>query len=290
MRAMNPIQPTSISTDRDARRHAGRFAVIGALAIGLGLLTTSCASSDGNVEPGPAVSDQPTDASTAPQAASTTDTTAPVATDGGSTAGATSVESAATGDADRAAELAAMAGAASVTVVEDWAKYASANEVEATIDRNLGMGDNTMDLTLTPASGNALPAGNVLGLTYAIGEAAPNDFVGFNRSLDAPADWSGAKGVAFWADGSAAPGVDVVFQFREGSGEVWRYEGAMPAAVGGALVSVMFDGGAFKWADWSTTGNGQIDLAVVDQYGVYVGHQGTGKTGVARVGPIVLLR
>ncbi|MEO8340799.1 MAG: hypothetical protein ABI604_13970, partial [Nitrospirota bacterium] len=91
-------------------------------------------------------------------------------------------------------------------------------------------------------------------------------------------------------EGRAAPGVDVVFQFREGSGEVWRYEGALPAAVGGTMVSVMFDGGAFKWADWSTTSNGQIDLAVVDQYGVYVGHKGTGKTGVAQVGPIVLLR
>ncbi|MFN8422562.1 MAG: hypothetical protein U0470_03950 [Anaerolineae bacterium] len=48
--------------------------------------------------------------------------------------------------------------------------------------------------------------------------------------------------------------------------------------------------GAFKWADWSTKADGRIDLAVVDQYGVYVGHQGTGKAGVARVGPIVLLR
>jgi hypothetical protein len=192
--------------------------------------------------------------------------------------------------ADRAVALAALADVPSVTVVEDWATFQSADEIENTITRNLGMGDNSMDLSLDAAGGDTMPPGGALMLTYRIGASAPHDFVGFNRDLDTVADWSGATAVAFWVAATSAPDVNVVFQFREHSGEVWRHAGAMPAPRAGAPLVVGVDKDAFLWADWSTTENGEIDLAAVDQYGFYVGHQGPGKSGTVRLGPIVLVR
>jgi hypothetical protein len=195
--------------------------------------------------------------------------------------------------ADRAGALAALADVAAVDIVEDWSVFGTAEEVEAVITRNLGMGENVMLLTLEPADSAALPSGSALAVTYDIGEEDPHDFVGFNRDrLDqlAPASWAGATGVGLWLEPHGTVDVHVVFQFREASGEVWRAEVPVPAAGGGSPLVLPLDEETFRWAPWSTTENGRIDLDAIDQYGLYVGHRGPDQAGVVRFGPLVLLR
>lgn len=268
---MKPMHPTA---PRRGAAGGARAAVIA-----LGLAMGACASPDDAVAPAPGPGPVESPIAPLPTVASAASIVAPTA----DTASASD-------DAARAAALAALADAPAVTLVEDWAAYGTAAEVEDAIDRNLGMGDNAMGVVLRPAGAAGLPPGPGLALTYTVGAAAPHDFVGFNRSFDAPADWSGATGVGLWLDGAAAAEVDVVFQFREGSGEVWRHQGAMPGAGDGTPLVLPFDPATFQWASWSTAANGQIDVAAVDQYGLYVGHRGAGRTGEVTVGPIVVLR
>jgi hypothetical protein len=179
------------------------------------------------------------------------------------------------------------ASAAWGTIVEDWGSFEDVAAVEAAISRNLGQGDNEMTLDLEAEEmGAAL--GTWLALTYDIGAAEPHDFVGFDRTLDAQADWSGAGSIAVWLDPSEAPGTDFVLQWREGSGEVWRYQGPLAAVSPGEPLVLPLSTDYFARADWSTTANEQIDLGDVNQYGLYVGHAGPGATGTLRVGPVVL--
>jgi len=263
-----------------------------ACVLACGLLVSACTVQDGDVLPDPDMgngpSEQPT--ATALDPSSTLPAT-PSASDVASLAGAKST---------RDAELAALAGADAVTVVEDWAEFESADAVESTIARNLGVGENSMTLSLGAAEASTLPddglvytyviPNGVLVLTYEILASAPHDFVGFNRDLDPPADWTGASDLALWIDATMDADVNVVFQFREISGEVWRHQGPMPTSADGSPLVVPIDAEAFAWASWSTTENGTPDLGAIDQYGVYVGHSGPGRAGVVHFGPIALIR
>lgn len=251
---------------RALRGVGATFALTGAIALGAGACTTGDEAEPTFVPP-TAGEIQPEQAPTDDAAAS------PLGGEGGAQTG------------DRAAELAEAAGTASVMVIEDWDAFGSADEVEDTIERNLGMGDTTMDLSLETSAGGDLPAGTVLVMAYDIQADAPHDFVGFDRDLDDEADWQAASEVVIWLDGAQATGVNAVFQFREASGEVWRFEGPMPED--GSPLRIALDAETFRWADWSTTENGEIDLDTVNRYGLYVGHQGPGLSGMVRFGPIV---
>ena len=282
----HPVSPTA------RRAIASRRAPIAAaLLAALALLMVAC-STDGGDRPPAAPATEPSEPvdGLATQAASGDAGAEP-------TEGAASVATTAPGaddlgasDADLAASLAELAGADSATLVEDWAAYATADEVEGAIGRNLGMGANAMTLTLQTSGLAPDLEASTVDIAYAIGAAAPHDFVGFDRRLEAPADWTGARAVALWIDAAGAPGADLVFQFREGSGEVWRYQGSMPEASAGEPVLLALDAERFSWATWSRESNGAIDLEAIDQYGVYVGHAGPGLDGVLLLGPIAVVR
>lgn len=300
MNSVQPIGPRPAARPPH-RRH--RFARAVALAA-IGLSSVACGRQGGAATPASGGGAPPTEGAAA-EAAATTAMSATSAPTSPSVLTPTAVLTpsgkvgATEEPADRTAVLAEMIGVPSVTVVEDWSAFGGADAVEDAISRNLGQGENTMDLSLSAAAGSALPPGDMLSLAYDIGAAAPDDFVGFNRDLQGPADWSGAAAIAMWLDGAAAPDVDLVFQFRERSGEVWRHEGsiaapagAMPAPAGGLpqVAVLKLDKGTFERTDWSTAENDEIDLRAIDQYGVYVGHRGAGKAGVVGLGPIVLLK
>lgn len=189
--------------------------------------------------------------------------------------------------AERSAQLAERAGVEAVTVLDDWSAYASVDRLEDATDRNLGMGENTMDLTLVPAPDENEVA---MVMAYDIGAAAPEDFVGFDRVLAGAPDWSGATAVALWVEANTDGPVDLVFQFREVTGEVWRGQVPLPQAGADMPLVLPLDGESFQWADWSPADNGAIDLGAIDQYGLYVGHGGPGRSGSVSFGPIVLLR
>lgn len=282
----HPVGPTP------RRAVASRRAPIAAaLLAALVLLVVAC-STDAGDRPSPAPATEPSAPVDGLAAPGTAGDDGVEPTDGAASAATTAPGADDRGaiDADLAASLAKLAGADSATLVEDWAAFATADDVEGAIGRNLGMGANAMTLTLQ-ASGLApdLEA-SAVNIAYAIGADAPHDFVGFDRRLDAPADWTGARAVALWIDAAGAPGADLVFQFREGSGEVWRYQGSMPEATAGEPVLLALDAERFAWATWSREANGAIDLEAIDQYGVYVGHAGPGLDGVLMLGPIAIVR
>jgi hypothetical protein len=258
------IRSMALSRSRWIPQLAGLAALAGA-----GLLAAGCTQPTAQLAPEPAATSTAEVATLAPAASGVTAYPAP-------------------GTPARTAELAKLAGVAQVDIVEDWEDYATVDQVEDTISRNLGIGDNLMDLTLERSDGQTLPPGQVLAVAYDITSSAPDDFVGFNRDLGAAADWSGGTALAIWIDGSQAPDVDVVLQFRETSGEVWRSQQPLPS-MGQPLV-LPLDTDTFQRTDWSASVNDQIDLGAIDQYGLYVGHTGPGRSGAAKFGPIVLVR
>lgn len=281
---------------RPAKRRAAarRPSIALSLLAALGTLASACGSAGEERPP----SSPPTEASTPPDAP-TMEPTAAADSSAASTASASTASPGGAGaveteaGTDLASAMARLAGAEEATLVEDWSAFGDVDAVEGAIGRNLGMGENALALRLVPAASPLAP-GAQLELAYEIGAAAPHDFVGFDRSLDAPADWSGARAVALWVASEEATEVEVVFQFREASGEVWRHQGAMPAAAissaGDGMVVLPFDPETFAWASWSREENGTIDLEDVDQYGVYVGHTGPGRSGAVRLGPIAVVR
>lgn len=204
-----------------------------------------------------------------------------------------------------AVEPGVVVGADTVAVVEDWGAFADVEQVESAISRNLGMGDNFMELSLLDAAGAfagrpglqmsfALGARAGLAIRYAISETAPHDFVGFDRDLDQPQDWRGATHVQVWLDpgeGSAeGPDVQVVFQWREASDEVWRYSGSLRDVPSGSPLLIPITEDSFHWATWSREEDGEIDREAVDQYGLYVGHAGPDVSGLLAVGTISAVR
>lgn len=279
---MDPIRSNSNQPTSRGQRASWRPLSM-AIALALATVSGACAADDDAAPSMPEVSEnpgQPTlDLTNAVESAPTTLAAAPTA-DAGQSSDAT----------DRAAQLAALAGADSVTAVEYWAPFGYVDEVEAAITRNLGVGDNAMTLTLGTADVSAPLQGPGLLITYDIPEAPPHDFVGFNRDLDSVSDWSGASAVALWVGHAEPASVNLVFQFRERSGEVWRHEGPMPAVDSGAPLMLPLDMATFEWANWSTEENGTMDLGAIDQYGVYVGHTGPGRAGVVHLGPIALVQ
>jgi hypothetical protein len=177
-------------------------------------------------------------------------------------------------------------GADVVAVVEDWQALSDTAAAEAAIERNLGAGTaNTMTLALLDPW--AAPGGQGgLAIDYQIGEEVPDDFVGFNRTLAPAQDWREATHLAVWADPGSTTAVELVVQFREASGEVWRYKVPAVGIPVDGLLLLPLDTRTFTWADWSTTENGEIDLAAINQYGIYVGHVGPGLTGTLNIGVI----
>jgi hypothetical protein len=70
--------------------------------------------------------------------------------------------------------------------------------------------------------------------------------------------------------------MNLVIQFRESSGEVWRYLTNL-STFGVKDLRLPLNKATFHWADWSTQENGRIDLGAIDHYGIYVGHDGLGS-------------
>jgi hypothetical protein len=178
-----------------------------------------------------------------------------------------------------------------VRVVEDWRAVNTAEQIEARITRNLGMGDT--ELALMPLSSPSVPGplNGVLG-SWRVNEARPNDFVGFNRDLDPAQDWSGGDVLAIWLDAGDRPRGNVVFQFREGAGseEVWRYEDAAAKVPATGPLLLPLEDDVFAWAPWSRESDGIIQREAIDQYGFYVGHAGPDLSGGFMLGAIAVLR
>lgn len=178
------------------------------------------------------------------------------------------------------------AGGGVMVIVDDFSAYPDMSTVDDLFDVNQGEDANAIDLALLDAAASPSgPAG--LRLDWAIAEESVSDFVGTDRYLDAPQDWSGARRLAIMADPSERDEKHFVLQFREaGSGEVWRHQGLMSDIPDdGRPYSVPLDEEHFQLVGWAGRDDEAMQIEAVDYYAVYLGHAGPGE-GALRIGTI----
>jgi hypothetical protein len=96
--------------------------------------------------------------------------------------------------------------------------------------------------------------------------------VGLERSFAAQ-DWRGYGALRLWVK-SDRSGMDLVIQFRETSGEVWRYRTNLSTFTTRDFRLPLTES-TFQRADWSTYQNGRLDLNAIEYYGFFLGEGGT---------------
>jgi len=135
-----------------------------------------------------------------------------------------------------------------------------------------GANEGSLSLADLPHIGGGTRA---IAFWFNIRNPASADYCGFERHLPAPQDWSGYSHLCLWVenDGSIH---EMVVQFGEKSGEVWKCTAALP--IGAQELCLPLSGNIFHITEWSASENGQIDLGAISYYGIYVNrsHPGSG--------------
>ena len=143
----------------------------------------------------------------------------------------------------------------------------SAYSINAAWDRNVGQ----LSLASLPNVGTGSQSA---AFYYEIRNPAPDDYAGFDRWFSTE-DWQPYSMLHVWvkSDGS---GRDLVIQFGEASGEVWRYRTNL-STFAIRDFRLPLEESTFKLADWSPYQNGRIDLGAIKYYGFHVGNGGNGS-------------
>jgi hypothetical protein len=171
-------------------------------------------------------------------------------------------------------------------IVEDWSGYADDEALRAAFTTNSAWTTNGITLTLLPGPASPMgPAG--AAVAYTIQAPVPNDYVGFERDLVPPQDWRGYSRLATWVQTTDRSPRQLVLQFQEASGEVWRHRLPLESVPLDGAVSVPLTAAEWEWADWSVAGNQQLDLDQVNHFGVFIGHTGPGA-GEVRLGTLAV--
>ena len=158
---------------------------------------------------------------------------------------------------------------------ENFEQFNTAALVNAFQLNNLG-GGNPASISIAgpPHVGNG---NRSLSLQFQINNPAPDDYVGFERYLGTPLNWSGYSRLCLWIDNQSTAS-EVVLQFREQGDEGWKHRSSL-AGIGTGDYCFPLSQPTFQLADWSQPRNGQIDLGEIVYYGIYingpVGAQGT---------------
>jgi len=169
-------------------------------------------------------------------------------------------------------------------VVEDWTAYRDRGELEDAFGTNVGWAANTIGFEILVAAESPHgPAG--VAVAYDIAAEAPNDYVGFERDLEAVQDWTGYSALVVWVQPDEVSDRQLVVQWHERSGEVWRHRTRLSDVPADGRVAIPLAPAAWEWADWSDYRNGALDLDIVSHIGIFVGHTGPGA-GTLRLGTL----
>ncbi len=172
--------------------------------------------------------------------------------------------------------------ASDTLVVEDWASYADDEALAGALTINEGWAKNSIVLALLPATASPHgPAGVAVG--YEITAVDPNDYVGFEWDVVPAQDWRGYGELVTWAQSTDATERQLVLQFHEWSGEVWRHRVALKGLPANGEIRIPLAQDQWQWADWSERQNKQLDLHEITRLGLFVGHSGPGA-GEMRLG------
>lgn len=162
-------------------------------------------------------------------------------------------------------------------MIESFELYGDDGALQAAYSINAPENDASVSLAVAP---NVYHGSQALAFTYDIhtvveaAGGALTDYAGLIRDFTAQ-DWRGFNYLKLWvrSDGSNK---DLVIQFHESSGEVWKYTTNLSGWQDRDL-QLAFATNVFHLADWSPTVNGQIDLGSIVGFSIYVGHAGTGQ-------------
>ena len=168
-------------------------------------------------------------------------------------------------------------------VVEDWRRFPDTDALAGAISVNEGWANNLVGIELVTGRQSAI------AMAYQITALAPNDYVGFEWDLDRTQDWRGFDNLAVALQAADVSSRQLVVQFHELSGEVWRHRLVLSDAVDDASgkVYIALVPAVWEWADWSENRNLEMDLASVTRMGLFVGHTGPGD-GAVTIGAISL--
>jgi serine/threonine-protein kinase len=172
------------------------------------------------------------------------------------------------------------------SMLEDFEGY-STTTIEQAFTLNNTWGENEIALEIVTVPDSPEP-GHVLSLNYDIKAGSPDNYVGAERRLSRTADWSGDGAIQFWLrnDGIRK---EFIFQFGETdpNGEIWKTSFTLEPDET-RRVKLPLTTQYFSWADWSSTGNGQIDLDRITYYGFFIAAADPGQ-GVIYLDDLALM-
>jgi hypothetical protein len=168
-------------------------------------------------------------------------------------------------------------------LLDDFEHYGSDTALAQAHQVNAAWGKNVGHVRLASPP-NVKTGKQGLAFDYEIRSAPPDDYAGFERSFPAQ-DWRNYGSLQIWVK-SDRSNRDLVVQFRETSGEVWRYRTNLSAFTT-KIFQLPLNQGTFQWADWSTNQNRRMDLDAIDAYGFFIGNGGQGA-GTVYVDDIAL--
>lgn len=173
-------------------------------------------------------------------------------------------------------------------VVEDWTPYDGDADLAGAYSVNLGWADNTLDLALLGADEGP---GGLEGMvaSYGITAPAPNDYVGFERDLDAMSDWSSYTHLVLRATAEPRGPGRLVVQWYEATGEVWTHAVPLADLPADGVLMIPLTADAWTWAEWSDKRNQKMDPQMATRYGVFIGHAGP-AAGTVTFGPLEVVR
>jgi serine/threonine protein kinase len=162
-------------------------------------------------------------------------------------------------------------------MIESFEIYSSNRALRATYSINAPENDASVSLAVAP---NVYRGSQALAFTYHIHTIVPGggytmtDYAGFIRNFAAQ-DWRGFNYLRLWvrSDGSSK---DLVVQFHEASGEVWKHRTSLSSFADEDL-QLTLNTSVFHLAEWTPAVNSQIELGSITGFSIYVGHGGTGQ-------------
>ena len=158
-------------------------------------------------------------------------------------------------------------------VLDAFESYRDDAELRKAYGVNDAHGANLARLSLAPPryvkSGKGTAA-----FYYEITNPAPDDYAGFEQR-SGPEDWSAFTQLILWVSSDQSTR-DLVIQFGEQSGEVWRYRVNL-STFEDNIFRLPLEQNTFSIADWAEQDNGLIDLHAITYFGVFVGNGGQGS-------------
>jgi hypothetical protein len=162
-------------------------------------------------------------------------------------------------------------------MIESFESYGDDEALRAAYSTDAPENDASVSLSVAR---NVYAGNQSLAFSYDIHTIVPidadiaTDYAGLIRDF-AIQDWRGFNYLRLWvrSDGSTK---DLVIQFHEASGEVWKHTTNLSSFRERDL-QLALDTSDFEPADWSPWINGEIDLGSVAGFSIYLGHAGPGR-------------